>query len=145
MNQRVAIIDLGTNTFHLAVADVLGSNFTILYRERLPVKIGKGGINDGIITNQAIDRALEGLKIFKTTIETYQVSNVLAFAASAIRNAKNGAEVARRIQVTTGIDCKIITGEEEARYIYYGVRAAVPLGKEKSLIVDIGGGSRRKR
>ena len=141
MTNRVAIIDLGTNTFHLAVAEVVPGGFTILYRERQPVKIGMGGINQGIITEAGIDRALMTLASFKETLRDYQPSRVMAFGTSALRNAKNKNDVISKIIQTTGFECKIISGEEEAEYIYYGVRTAVSLGKEKSLIVDIGGGS----
>lgn len=141
VKQRVAIIDLGTNTFHLLVAEIEGVQFQILYIEREAVKIGMGGINNGIITDAAIARALTTLQGFKDALAPFQPSQILAFGTSALRNAKNGIAVAEKIKLHTGIECKIISGEEEADYIYYGVRAAVKLGTEKSLIADIGGGS----
>lgn len=141
VSQRLAIIDLGTNTFHLLVAELEGNHFKILYIEREAVKIGMGGINDGIITDAAIARALTTLRGFKDALTPFQPSRILAFGTSALRNAKNGGAVAEKIKQHTGIECKIISGDEEADYIYYGVRAAIKLGNEKSLIVDIGGGS----
>ena len=70
-----------------------------------------------------------------------EVEKVLAFGTSALRNAKNGAEIISRIKSTHRIDTQIISGDEEAGYIYKGVNLALHLGKEKSLIIDIGGGS----
>lgn len=141
MNNRIAIIDMGTNTFHLLIAEVLEKGYRIVCRTRLAVKIGKGGINDGYITAEGVARALHGMKEFKRISDTYDVTKIHAFGTSALRNAKNGAEVIVQIKSLTGIDVTIITGEQEAMLIYYGVRAALDLGEDKSLIIDIGGGS----
>ncbi len=141
MSKRIAIIDLGTNTFHLVVAEFEKHQFTLLHRERQAVKIGMGGINEGIITDAAIERALQALTDFKQIISQYHPENILAFGTSALRNARNGMQVIDHFRDITGIECKIISGEQEAEYIYLGVKSAVNLGKEKSLIVDIGGGS----
>ena len=141
MDKKVAIIDLGTNTFHLLFAEWDGAQYNIVYRERLAVKIGMGGINDGIITESGIGRALDALKKFRDTLHDADISTVFAFGTSALRNAQNGKEVASLIQSQTGIEVNIISGDEEAAYIYYGVRKALEIGKSVSLIVDIGGGS----
>lgn len=137
---NVAIIDMGTNTFHLLIAQ-MGSKPRILRREREAAKVGKGGINKRIITEDGFARALETLKKFKTIIDQYAVRKTLAFGTSAIRNAANGHELIESIKTTTGIDARIIDGEEEADLIYRGVHAALDLGQEPSLIVDVGGGS----
>lgn len=141
MDKKVAIIDLGTNTFHLLVAEWDGRRYQIIRRDRSAVKIGMGGINRGIITEEGISRALEALKIFKVAIEGESVKRVLALGTSAFRNAQNGAAVAALIQQQTGIEVNIISGDDEADYIYKGIREAIPLGEQSSLIVDIGGGS----
>jgi len=138
---KLAIIDMGTNTFHLLVAEAgeLGYNITI--RERLAVKIGMGGINEGYITPEGMQRALVAMQSFQNTIEREGVQKVYAFGTSALRNARNGVEVAEKIKSITGIEVNIISGDEEAEYIYMGVKSALGLGDEKSLVVDIGGGS----
>jgi exopolyphosphatase/guanosine-5'-triphosphate,3'-diphosphate pyrophosphatase len=137
---NVAIIDMGTNTFHLLIAE-MSSKPKILLREREAVKVGKGGINKRIITDDGFSRALNTLKEFKKIIDQYSVRKTLAFGTSAIRNAANGQELIDAIRTTTGIEARIIGGEEEADLIYRGVRSALTLGKENSLIVDVGGGS----
>lgn len=139
--QKIAIIDMGTNTFHLLLAEADERGYHITKRERLAVKIGMGGINEGYITNDGIHRALLAMHSFKNTIELEGVKKVYAFGTSALRNAKNGKEVAQQIQEMTGIEVDIINGEKEAEFIYYGVRAAMHLEQNKSLIIDIGGGS----
>ena len=138
---RIGIIDMGTNTFHLLVAEIERNDFKILLQERIPVKIGVGGINQGIITEAAIDRALEALQEFKRKLDDIRVEKVLAFGTSALRNAKNSDEIISKIKTTTGIETRIISGDEEANYIYKGVNLALHFGNEKSLIIDIGGGS----
>ena len=140
MKKRVAIIDMGTNTFHLLIADSEEGQRRIIYQDRLVTKIGLGGINEGIITEAGMDRAITGLKTFKEVIDKYQVDQISAFGTSAIRNAKNGPEIIRQIK-ELGMDARIISGDEEAQLIYYGVRSAMDPGLDTSLIMDIGGGS----
>jgi exopolyphosphatase/guanosine-5'-triphosphate,3'-diphosphate pyrophosphatase len=137
---NVAIIDMGTNTFHLLIAE-MSSQPKILVREREAVKVGKDGIHQKVITTEGFARALDTLKKFKAIIDRHGVRKTLAFGTSAIRNASNGNELIESIRNTTGIDARIIDGEEEADLIYRGVRAGLDLGTDSSLIVDIGGGS----
>ena len=132
---------MGTNTFHLLLAEADEQGYHITKRERLAVKIGMGGINEGYITNDGIHRALLAMLSFKNTIDQQGVQQVFAFGTSALRNAKNGKEVAQQIKEMTGIEVNIIDGDQEAEFIYYGVRAAMHLENHKSLIIDIGGGS----
>jgi len=139
--KRVGIIDMGTNTFHLLVTEIENSDFEILLEERIPVKIGVGGINQGIITEAAIDRAIVALQEFKRKLDDLGAEEIIAFGTSALRNAKNCDEIISKIKSTTAIETQIISGDEEAGYIYKGVNLALHLGKEKSLIIDIGGGS----
>ncbi|MEK6783540.1 MAG: exopolyphosphatase [Bacteroidota bacterium] len=141
MENKIAIIDLGTNTFHLLVADLGEQGHRIIHQDRVAVKIGMGGINDGRITDEGASRALHALQNFKVTLAKYGVNTIIAFGTSALRSAKNGLEIIQKIKIETGIKVRIISGEEEATYIYKGVRSALKLGLQKSLIVDIGGGS----
>ena len=134
---RRAIIDLGTNTFHLLIAD----EEKIIHEEKFPVRMGLGGINQGIITDEGIDRSLTCLHHFAKTCASMQIKDIQAFGTSALRNASNGKAVAGRIKQETGIPVTIISGDEEATLIYQGIRAAVPLGNQKNLLMDIGGGS----
>jgi len=139
--KKVAIIDMGTNTFHLLIAEIEAGEFTITYREKVAVKIGMGGINQGHITESGIKRALNAMKSFKKNLSESGIENVQAFGTSAFRNASNGEQVAKLIETETGIRTEIISGLKEAEYIYKGSRAAIAMGAEKSLIMDIGGGS----
>lgn len=139
--QKVAILDLGTNTFNLLLVKITPNAYYIFRNEKIPVKIGKDGINQGIITNDAQQRALKALEVYKEIIEHEKVSKVYGYATSAFRNAANGEEFKELIEQKTGIQIKIITGEIEAEYIYEGVKTSFDIGGNQAIIMDIGGGS----
>lgn len=141
MHQKFAIIDLGTNTFHLLLAEHTGNDCKVTHRERIAVKIGAGGINRDVIPEGGIARALEALKTFRATIDQHAITKIYAFGTSAFRNAQNSVAVTHKIKQAANIDVNIISGDEEAEFIYKGVRAALDLGNDPSLIMDIGGGS----
>lgn len=141
MNQRFAIIDLGTNTFHLLIAERDADQTRVLHREKVGVKLGKAGINQDIIQADAIDRATGALRNFRATMDAYHVTVVHAFGTSAFRNARNAREVTEQVSAETGIAITILSGAEEAEMIYRGVRSALKLDTGVSLIMDIGAGS----
>jgi exopolyphosphatase / guanosine-5'-triphosphate,3'-diphosphate pyrophosphatase len=141
MDEKFAIIDLGTNTFHLLIAQKRGGKMTILHREKLGVRLGKSGINQDVIQDDAVDRALAVLQGFRTKMDSFNVSATHAFGTSAFRNAINADEVVRKINTTTGIQVNILSGPQEADMIYRGVRSALDFGNEISLVMDIGAGS----
>lgn len=132
---------MGTNTFHLLIAEEEGKSYNIIYRDRLAVKIGMGGINEGVITESGMHRALLAMQSFKNTVTEHNVKRVYAFGTSAMRNAKNSNEIIQKIKSETGIEVNVISGEQEAYYIYLGVKAGLELGNNTNLIIDIGGGS----
>lgn len=138
---KVAVIDMGTNTFHLLIVDVSAAEWKMVYREKAAVKIGEKGINEGRITPEAEERAIATLAQFKRIIDEHQVSETFATATSAIRNAKNGLDVVARIEREVQIPVRIISGLQEAEYIYFGVKKALKIGSDPALIMDIGGGS----
>ncbi|WP_034256539.1 phosphatase [Adhaeribacter aquaticus] len=140
--KKLALIDLGTNTFHLLIVEVDQDNqVETLVKIKEPVKLGEGGISHGAITDAARERALKTLKSFKALVDEHQVNVVRALATSAMRNTANGPELVQAIAEETGFVVEIISGDKEAELIYYGVKSALDLGTEKNLIVDIGGGS----
>lgn len=137
---KKAIIDLGTNTFNLLIAEVGSTEFNVIYANRIAVSIGQGGINNGLITEEAIARALNALATFKQVCETNQVSSIRAIGTSAIRDAKNNIEFCELVELETGIIIEIIDGHKEANLIYKGVLWSHEF-KEPAVIMDIGGGS----
>lgn len=138
---KIAIIDMGTNTFHLLLAAVGSDGYTMLHRDHLAVRIGMSGINEGLINPEACQRAIEAMKKFRDIIDRNGISIIHAFATSAFRNARNGDELAAEITSQTGIPIRIIAGDEEADLIFAGIREALNLENEVSLVMDIGAGS----
>ena len=138
---RIAIIDLGTNTFHLLIAELNNGLENDLIKLKVPVKLGQGGISRGTIAPDAYARALATLAGFKEETDKYAVKTVRAVATSAVRNAKNGQKLVDEIYAHFGWEVEIIPGALEAELIYEGVKCALDIGDERSLVMDIGGGS----
>lgn len=138
---RVAIIDLGTNTFNLLITEVVGGSYRILAESKYPAKLGEGGIHKATITEDAMSRGIEALTTHLITISEYQVDSIFCFATSAIRSAVNGAEFVRKVKQDLGLSIRVIPGDEEAQTIFDGIKQVVPLDNLYSLIMDIGGGS----
>ncbi|MBB3701548.1 exopolyphosphatase [Flammeovirga yaeyamensis] len=141
MTQRKASIDMGTNTFQLLIGEVEGHDkIKKLYTEDIFVRLGKGGISDGYITEKAQQRAFDALGKFHQIISEYDVVSIEVAATSAVRVAKNGVEFREAIKSKFNFDVNIIQGDEEAEVIYYGVRSDISI-EDTAIIMDIGGGS----
>lgn len=138
--KRIAVIDLGTNTFNLLIVDKVDNGFTEVFGTKVGVGLGLGGINENRIQEDAIVRALATLKDFKTTCENYDVLDIIAYGTSAIRNALNRNEFVGRVEQTTGIEIRVISGNREAELIYHGVKMGIKID-DPFIIMDIGGGS----
>lgn len=136
---RIAIIDLGTNTFNLLIRDT-ESGLTV-YNNKIPVKLGSKGITDGKIAPDAYERGLDAIIAHKSMAEDFHADMILAFATSAVRSASNGKEFVKDVYEATQIQVEIIDGMREAELIFKGVSQACEIGDEPVLIMDIGGGS----
>jgi exopolyphosphatase/guanosine-5'-triphosphate,3'-diphosphate pyrophosphatase len=139
---KIGIIDLGTNTFNLLVAEI-GNNgsFETMLNTKSAVMLGQEGINEGTISDKAFTRAFSVLSDFRKTLNGFNCDIEVAFGTSAIRSAKNSEFFIRKIKDDLNILIEPISGDQEAEYIYQGIKQAVPLGNEKELLLDIGGGS----
>jgi exopolyphosphatase/guanosine-5'-triphosphate,3'-diphosphate pyrophosphatase len=142
MTKRFALIDMGTNTFHLLITEVDESgHHTDLVKTQLPVRLGQGGITNGAIAPEASERAMKALRDFRRQIDEYGVETARAMATSMVRNASNGEDFIKDIYKQTDIQVEVIDGDREAELIYYGVRSAGVLDEQTALVMDIGGGS----
>ncbi|NTW69633.1 MAG: Ppx/GppA family phosphatase [Chlorobiaceae bacterium] len=141
---RVAAIDLGTNSFHMIIVEA-GSGKGIVEIDRVKdmLCIGRGSISTKMLDEEAMLAGIAALKKFLVLATHHGVAseNIIAFATSAIREAKNQDDFLRRVRAETGLKVNVISGREEAEFIYYGVRNAVKIGKHPDLLFDIGGGS----
>jgi exopolyphosphatase/guanosine-5'-triphosphate,3'-diphosphate pyrophosphatase len=137
----LAILDFGTNTFNLLIAERRDLSFNILHSSKQPVKLGRGGIQENRLTPDAFERGFVAINNHMETIKKYKVDEIRAFGTSAIRNAANGADFVEEVKKRFGIRVRVIPGNREAELIYKGVRQAAPIHEEKVMILDIGGGS----
>ncbi|HRF80729.1 MAG TPA: hypothetical protein PL070_11655 [Flavobacteriales bacterium] len=139
---RKAIIDLGTNTFNLLVYELDEvAGLRILHSEELPVFLGRGGIEKGVLADDAMVRGLETLREFRTMATDLGAERISGFGTSALRNARNAGAFTERVLRELDIPVRIILGNEEAELILAGVRQAVAFTSKPALVMDIGGGS----
>jgi exopolyphosphatase/guanosine-5'-triphosphate,3'-diphosphate pyrophosphatase len=138
---KIAALDVGTNSIHLLIARVgADGQVDALDRAKDMVRLGDSAFK-GVIAADAFARATECIRRFRGQAERAGVDAFVAVATSAVREAENGGDFVRMVRDETGIELTVIGGEEEARLIYLGARAALNLSGKKALIVDIGGGS----
>ena len=139
---RIAVIDIGTNTINLLIADTRqDDSYNIILETAYPAKLGKGGINNKQILPEAMERGMTALKGHLDTIRRYNVEKVVCIATSAMRDAANSNEFIQRVHDDLELDIKIVDGKKEAQLIYDGVKQVAPISKEPVVILDIGGGS----
>lgn len=139
--KRIAAIDLGTNSFHAVLVDIYpdGSFRTIDKLKEMVILAEKG--MDNHLSEDAMQRGLDALKRIKFLCDSQQVEEIIAFATSAIREAKNGGDFIQRMQDEAGINARAIPGQLEAELIGYAVRHSISMDDKMVLMVDIGGGS----
>ena len=139
---KIGVIDLGTNTFNLLVAEKNPDTvFKKIFSKRIPVMLGERTMQSNLICESAFERGLNAMKEFSAILKDTQVSEIRAIATSALRTSHNASEFVAKVHQLTGIEIKVISGEEEAELIFRGNSAAANLTNDLSLIMDIGGGS----
>lgn len=140
MTERVAIIDLGSNSARLIVMTIYHNGaYNLVYNQKEAVRLSEGMAETGLLSNHAMWRAIGTLKVFAHMCELNNVDKILAVATAAVRNAKNGAEFLDLVHKHTGIPLKSISGEEEARLGYIGIINTIDV--DDALLFDLGGGS----
>ncbi len=144
--QKLAAIDIGTNTFRLLIGEVHTDfhqkNFSIkeIYSERIITRLGEGISDNGLINRQAITRSINTLKNFSNVISSRDVYKTSAVATSALRDADNSSNFIKKAKEETGLEIKVITGKQEAELTATGMLLDMPISKP-ALMADIGGGS----
>jgi len=138
---KLAVIDLGTNTCNLLIAEINQGRFKILHRSKQLVKLGDGKIKENEISPAASERTLRAFENHKDIINRYEVEKVKAIATSAVRTAKNRINFLDVLSEQNGWVIKVITGEKEADLIFKGVLLAFGKLEHPAVILDIGGGS----
>jgi exopolyphosphatase/guanosine-5'-triphosphate,3'-diphosphate pyrophosphatase len=137
----IAVIDCGTNTFNLLIAQMSTTNtIEFVYTGKIPVKLGEGGIDKNTLSPEAFNRGIKALQSFAQTIATYAVKKTIATGTAAIRDAENGKEFIDTCKSLTNINIELIDGNREAELIWMAAKTCIQT-KKKFLVMDIGGGS----
>jgi len=143
---RLAAIDIGSNAARLLITDVLkgpqgNTEFIKAALVRAPLRLGFEVFDKGVIPPNKVEKIIKTMKSYKLLLEVYEVKHLKACATSAMRDAANGAEIIRKVKAETGIEIKIISGQEEASLIYENHIAEGMTKEESYLYIDVGGGS----
>jgi exopolyphosphatase / guanosine-5'-triphosphate,3'-diphosphate pyrophosphatase len=138
---KVAVIDLGTNTCNLLVAEISGKEFKILHQSKELIRLGDGQIRNHKISEEALERTIKVLTEQRRITERYGVEKIKVLATSGVRMAKNKDHFLDKTSEAAGYPVEIISGELEAELIFKGVLLAMENLYDVSLIMDIGGGS----
>jgi len=143
---RLAAIDIGSNAARLLISDVIigpqgNPEFIKAALVRAPLRLGFEVFDKGEIPPAKVEKVIKTMKSYKLLLDVYEVKHVKACATSAMRDATNGAEIIRKVKAETGIEIKIISGQEEASLIYENHIAENMTKEESYLYIDVGGGS----
>jgi exopolyphosphatase/guanosine-5'-triphosphate,3'-diphosphate pyrophosphatase len=137
---RVAVVDIGTNSTRLLIADVEGAGVAEVERRTTVTNMGRGVDHTGLICSEAIEDVCEVIGDYKARYEEMGAERVMAIATSAVRDATNGEAFIAELRERFGLDARLLTGEEEAHLTYLGATAQRP-ADDPTLVFDIGGGS----
>ena len=143
--KKLAAIDIGSNAMRLLINNVIEYNGVKLFKKvdivRVPIRLGTEAFKEKNISEYTRKRLVQALHGYKHLIEAHEVVNYRGCATSAMREAKNGAEIIQQIKDETGIHIEIIDGKEEAEIIYANHIEKLIDDKQAYLYVDVGGGS----
>lgn len=139
---RIAVLDLGSNSFHLLVAHAASDGtLSALDRRKKYVRLGEGSLLTGAITPDRWAKGLEAASALGKRVKRYGDATAVAVATAAIREAKNGASFLDAAKRALGFRVEILSGEEEGRLVYRGARAGLDFDPGRLAVIDLGGGS----
>jgi exopolyphosphatase/guanosine-5'-triphosphate,3'-diphosphate pyrophosphatase len=140
--QRFAFIDIGTNTILCLIAEIKNDGSFDVFDDLAEItRLGQGVHQTGRISPEGEERSLKVLQRYLERCKRLNVEKIIAVGTSALRDARNSAEVRARFEVQLGLDVRVISGDEEAEYAFLAVQQGLPLNRRELLVVDVGGGS----
>ncbi len=139
--QRIAVVDLGTNSTRLLIADVMDGRVNELDRRTEVTRLGQGVDAAGRLDPGAMERVFATVAAFRKAIDGRGATKVVGVATSAVREARNGEAFRNELAERFGVDARTISGDEEARLTFLGATAGRPADDGGTLVIDIGGGS----
>ena len=141
-SRRFGFIDIGTNTILGLIAELKNDgSFDVLDDLAEITRLGEGVQRTGRISPEGEERSLKVLRCYLERFESLNVEAIMAVGTSALRDARNSAEVRGRFKEQLGFDVRVISGDEEAAYSFLAVQRGLPLNRRELLVVDVGGGS----
>jgi exopolyphosphatase/guanosine-5'-triphosphate,3'-diphosphate pyrophosphatase len=138
---RRAVIDVGTNSTKLLVADVAGRDIQPLLEDSKQVRLGRGFYETRRLQPEAIARAADAVARFAAAAREWKAESVRVIATSAARDAVNARDLTAAIEHASGLKAEIISGEQEADWAFHGVTSDPELARQPLLLLDVGGGS----
>lgn len=139
---KLAVIDVGTNSIHMVLAEAKpDGSYHVLDRFKDMTRLGDGTFRHRRLSAASMARGVDVLKNLTTLARNKGVDRILTAATSAVREARNGGQFLEDVLARTGVRVTVVTGQEEARLIYLGVRQSMDLTDRPTLLVDVGGGS----
>lgn len=141
MNNKVAVIDLGTNSLITLIAEKVDNEINIIEENYQIIRLGEGLAITGKISENAVQRCIEGFEKVNVLINDHKIKKINCVATSALRDAKNGNEIISKLERKFKIQIKVISGIDEAKLVSYATMREFYLKTNKTLIFDIGGGS----
>jgi exopolyphosphatase/guanosine-5'-triphosphate,3'-diphosphate pyrophosphatase len=139
---RVAVVDIGTNSTRLLIADVArDGHLTQLVRESIVTRLGEGVDSSGRLADEPMRRVFDTLAHYRAQIDDHRVSATTAVLTSAVRDASNGADFTAAVRERFGLDARMIDGDEEAALTFAGATSERPEDHREIVVADIGGGS----
>jgi exopolyphosphatase / guanosine-5'-triphosphate,3'-diphosphate pyrophosphatase len=140
---RAAVVDIGTNSTRLLIAEVDPETGALeeLVRRSQVTRLGEGVDSQGSLSEAAIDRVLATLADYRTEIDSHGCESNLAVLTSAVRDAANGADFAARVRDDFGLDARVLSGDEEAQLTFLGAMSGRGAASQPTVVIDIGGGS----
>lgn len=138
---RVAVVDIGTNSTRLLIADVIANRVTEIERRTTVTRLGQGVDHTGELHPEAMERVYAALDTYKHLIDDNNVEATTGVLTSAVRDAHNGAAFTTTVNERYAIDARTITGDEEARLTYLGATSDRAEDDRARVVIDIGGGS----
>jgi exopolyphosphatase / guanosine-5'-triphosphate,3'-diphosphate pyrophosphatase len=146
MNMKLAAIDIGSNAARLLISEASPNSqgrmdFTKVNLVRVPLRLGFDVFSNGAISEKRASHLLSTIQAYKLLLEVYEVTHLKACATSAMRDASNSAQILQQVKESTGIEIEIISGQEEASFLFES-HVAEQLDKSRSyMYIDVGGGS----
>ncbi len=138
---RRAVVDIGTNSVKVLVADVADGRLTPVSEMSRQTRLGAGFYGTQRLQRAAIDLTAEAVAEFRKTAIKLGASSVRVIATSAARDARNAEELLAAVEETAGLETEILSGDQEAEWVFRGVTSNPTLAKSSVLILDVGGGS----